>query len=78
MTTLEIKDLHVESELLDIQNILAEPRTNEYSRVDRVAAYALLSRLYLNAETWINQSMYNKSIEAQPVSPQSRQLITGK
>lgn len=53
----------VESELLDIQNILAEPRTNEYSRVDRVAAYALLSRLYLNAETWINQSMYNKSVE---------------
>lgn len=52
----------VETELLDIQNLLAEPRTNEYSRVDRVAAYALLSRLYLNAETWINQAKYTESL----------------
>ena len=53
----------VEAELLDIQNTLAAPRSNEYSRVDRIGAYALLSRLYLNAETWVNQPMWNKAVE---------------
>ena len=51
----------VESELLDIQNSLNQGR-NEYGRVDKVAAYALLSRLYLNAESWINQAKYTESI----------------
>ena len=51
----------VESELLDIQNLLKQER-NEYGRVDKVAAFALLSRLYLNAETWINQNKYTESI----------------
>ncbi len=53
----------IEAELLDIQNSLAAPRTNEYSRVDKIGAYALLSRLYLNAESWINQPMWNKAVE---------------
>ena len=52
----------VESELLDLQNVLAEPRTNEYGRVDKVAAYALLSRLYLNAETWIGTPKYTECV----------------
>ena len=51
----------VESELLDIQNQLKQEK-NEYGRVDKVAAYALLSRLYLNAETWINQNKYTESV----------------
>lgn len=51
----------VESELLAIQNDLNQNR-NEYGRVDKVAAYALLSRLYLNAESWINQNKYTESI----------------
>ncbi|MBP1839262.1 RagB/SusD family nutrient uptake outer membrane protein [Formosa algae] len=46
----------VESELLEIQDLLAE--SNEYGRVDQVAAWALLSRLYLNAETWIGEDKY--------------------
>ena len=42
----------VETELLAIKDLLKESGTNEYGRVDRVAAWALLSKLYLNAETW--------------------------
>ncbi|WP_282053558.1 RagB/SusD family nutrient uptake outer membrane protein [Maribacter luteus] len=43
----------VETELLEIQDLL--PTSNEYGRVDQVAAWALLSRLYLNAEVWTGQ-----------------------
>ncbi len=32
--------------------VLAEPRTNTYGRVDKAAAWLLLSRLYLNAEVY--------------------------
>ncbi len=52
----------VESELLAIQDILKPSGANEYGRVDRVAAWALLSRLYLNAETWINTPKYNECV----------------
>ena len=52
----------VESELLDIQNKLKEPKTNEYGRVDKAAAWALLSRLYLNAEEWIGTPKYNECV----------------
>lgn len=52
----------VESELLEIQNLLAESGTNEYGRIDRVAAWALLSKLYLNAETWIGENKYSECI----------------
>ena len=37
-------------------------RANEYGRVDKAAAQALLSRLYLNAETWIGQAKYTEAI----------------
>ncbi len=52
----------VESELLDIQNKLKDPKTNEYGRVDKVAAWALLSRLYLNAEEWTGTPKYNECV----------------
>jgi len=45
---------YVESELLDItnNNLLKAPKTNEYGRADQAAAWALLARLYLNAEVY--------------------------
>ena len=46
----------IESELIAIQSILLS--SNEYGRVDNVAAHALLSRLYLNAEVWTGQNRY--------------------
>ncbi|OON65798.1 RagB/SusD family nutrient uptake outer membrane protein [Hymenobacter sp. CRA2] len=44
----------VESELLALSNDpdFADPRTNEYGRVDKAAAWGMLSRLYLNANVY--------------------------
>lgn len=52
----------VEAELTEIQNLLKSSGTNEYGRVDQVAAWALLSRLYLNAETWTGSAKYTESL----------------
>ncbi|WP_445957529.1 RagB/SusD family nutrient uptake outer membrane protein [Yeosuana sp.] len=52
----------IESELLEIQDLLLPSGSNEYGRVDQVAAWALLSRLYLNAEVWIGTPKYNESV----------------
>ncbi|MCL6217801.1 RagB/SusD family nutrient uptake outer membrane protein [Zunongwangia pacifica] len=52
----------IESELTEIQNSLMESGANDYGRVDRVAAWALLSKLYLNAEVWIGQDRYTEAI----------------
>lgn len=52
----------IESELLEISDSLAASGTNEYGRVDQVAAWALLSRLYLNAQTWIGTDRYSDCI----------------
>ncbi len=46
----------IESELMDIESVLLP--SNEYGRVDNIAAHALLSRLYLNAEVWTGQNRY--------------------
>ncbi len=43
---------YIESELLAIENELADARTNEYGRADKAAAWALLARLYLNAKVY--------------------------
>lgn len=51
---------YVESELKDIESLLPEPRTNQYGRVDKAAAWALLARLYLNAEVYINTPKYSE------------------
>lgn len=45
----------VESELLAIENQMAEPGKNTYGRADKVAVWLLLSRLYLNAEVYTGQ-----------------------
>ncbi|WP_022823534.1 RagB/SusD family nutrient uptake outer membrane protein [Hymenobacter norwichensis] len=52
---------YVESELLALSNDadFAEPRTNEYGRVDKSAAWGMLSRLYLNAQTYTGTPRYN-------------------
>ena len=52
----------IETELLEIQDLLKESGANEYGRVDRVAAWALLSKLYLNAEVWIGEARYTDAI----------------
>ncbi len=46
----------IESELMEIESIMLA--SNEYGRVDNIAAHALLSRLYLNSEAWTGQDRY--------------------
>lgn len=60
------KDLfnYLESELLTIsgeQGKLGEPRSQATGRVDKAAAWALLSRLYLNAEVYVGQAKYTEA-----------------
>ena len=52
----------IEAELLEIQDLLLPSGSNEYGRVDEVAAWALLSRLYLNAEVWTGTPKYSESV----------------
>ena len=52
----------VESELKDLETKLKAARTNEYGRVDAVAAQALLARLYLNAKVYIGVDKYTDCI----------------
>ena len=53
----------IEAELLAILPHLKEPLQNEYARVDKAAAWVLLSKIYLNAEVYISQDKYAKCIE---------------
>ena len=61
---------YVESELKDIadNNLLKAPKSNEYGRADQAAAWALLARLYLNAEVytgtarWADAATYSKKV----------------
>jgi hypothetical protein len=54
---------YVESELLAIIPDLKDPRTNEYGRVDKAAAWMLLAKLYLNAEVWAGTNRYADCIK---------------
>ncbi|QJX48139.1 RagB/SusD family nutrient uptake outer membrane protein [Hymenobacter taeanensis] len=51
---------YVEKELtaLAADPDFAEPRANEYARVDKAAAWAMLARLYLNAQVYTGTARY--------------------
>jgi SusD family. len=57
---------YIESELLAIENNLIDPTigysSTDYGRATKAAAWALLSRLYLNAEIYIGTPKYTESI----------------
>lgn len=57
---------YIESELLAIETELLDPfvgyDSNYYGRVHKAASWALLSRLYLNAETYTGTPKYTESI----------------
>ena len=53
---------YVESELKAIEGDLADARTNEYGRADKGADWALLARLYLNAEVYTGTAKYTEAI----------------
>jgi starch-binding outer membrane protein, SusD/RagB family len=53
---------YIESELKAIETELATVKTIEYGRVDQGAAWALLARLYLNAQVYINTPKFTEAI----------------
>lgn len=70
---------YIEKELLECEADMTEPfvgydRAN-YGRANKAANWALLSRLYLNAETYIGAAKYTESIEySKKVLAQNYQL----
>lgn len=52
----------IESELKDIEPELAEPRAGEWGLPDQAADWALLSRMYLNAEVYTGTEHYTDAI----------------
>jgi starch-binding outer membrane protein, SusD/RagB family len=53
---------YVETELKEIEGLLAEPKANEYGRADKAAAWTLLAKLYLNAEVYTGTSKATECI----------------
>lgn len=62
-TTPQALFAYIESECLAIDENLPAPRTNEYARADKAAAWMLLAKLYLNAEVYLGEKKYDKSLE---------------
>ncbi|HZE85510.1 MAG TPA: RagB/SusD family nutrient uptake outer membrane protein, partial [Puia sp.] len=58
------KDLfaYIESELKAIDAGLKAPKTNEYGRADQAAAWALLARMYLNAQVYTGTARFTDAI----------------
>jgi starch-binding outer membrane protein, SusD/RagB family len=53
---------YIESELKAIDADLLAPKTNEYGRADKAAAWALLARMYLNAQVYTGTARYTDAI----------------
>lgn len=54
---------YVETELKAAEAGLKAPKTNEYGRADKAAAWSLLARLYLNSKVYNNTERYADVIE---------------
>ena len=54
---------YIEKELVELSDggLLKDARANEYGRADKVAAWALLARMYLNAEVYIGTAKYSEA-----------------
>jgi starch-binding outer membrane protein, SusD/RagB family len=51
----------LETELLDLEKGLKAPQSNEYGRVDKAAAWMLLSKLYLGAEVYTGTANFTEA-----------------
>lgn len=54
---------YVVSEIEALKTELKAPGTNEYARVDQVAAWFLLARVYLNAQAWVGKNEFEKAYQ---------------
>lgn len=62
MATQEKLFKYIEDELTNIESELADPMTNEYGRADKGLAWAILAKMYLNAEVYIGVPKYTEAI----------------
>jgi hypothetical protein len=62
-TRQEIFDF-IESELNEIEPLMAGPRANEYGRADQAALWMLRAKLYINAEVYTGQDRYTDCLTA--------------
>lgn len=53
---------YIEGELKAIDPLLVAPGKNEYGRADQAAAWALLARIYLNAQVYTGTGKYTEAI----------------
>jgi starch-binding outer membrane protein, SusD/RagB family len=53
---------YVETELKALETELIGAKQNEYGRADQAACWALLARLYLNAQVYANENRYTDAI----------------
>lgn len=53
---------YLETELIEIEPMLADAGMNEYGRADKAACWSLLSRMYLNAEVYTGSEKNTESI----------------
>jgi hypothetical protein len=53
---------YIESELLEISDLMVPAKQNEYGRVDQAAAWMLLAKLYLNAEVYVGEKHYDEAM----------------
>ncbi|MBN2805153.1 MAG: RagB/SusD family nutrient uptake outer membrane protein [Prolixibacteraceae bacterium] len=53
---------YIETELKEIEPLLSAPKNNEYGRADQAACWALLSRIYLNAEVYTGSARFTDCI----------------
>ncbi|HEY8782378.1 MAG TPA: RagB/SusD family nutrient uptake outer membrane protein [Mucilaginibacter sp.] len=53
---------YIEGELKAIDPLMAAPRQNQYGRADQGAVWALLSRIYLNAQVYTGTARYTDAI----------------
>ena len=53
---------YIESELKAIDPELKAPKTNQYGRADQAAEWALLARMYLNAQVYTGTARYTDAI----------------
>lgn len=53
---------YIETELKAVETQLANVKTIEYGRVDQGAAWALLARLYLNAQVYTGTAKYSEAL----------------
>lgn len=53
---------YIESELLALEPGLAEPKSTDYGRADKAAAWSLLARMYLNAQVYTGTAKWTEAI----------------